>query len=301
MTVGHPSVPYCQAALFTPRRCWIDSNTGENVKSSEGFYKTVQMDEVNCYEHVVSKWTSLQNVFGQLDQKNRSVVNKLKGLFNSEQLRCILVLHDKQCENYATASNFSKGHFHCLLSSETIKSLSQDPLYRKVYREFNSNGGYCQLSKVSGDATGILKYMYTDKEKFFMRSNCSDMLSRFSEAQNEMAFFDLDIEYGLTGFEQMPFISFTESESTETSEVTQSFKSALELVTVENSTVPSPDVPFSLKNKATEQVNFLMKLLERRTDCSNLNDLLVKFKVGCPEWKAIIAICANAIKRLQTV
>lgn len=66
-------------------------------------------------------------------------------------------------------------------------------------------------------------------------------------------------------------------------------------MSVENSSVPEPDVPFSLKNdKATEQVNFLMKLLEKRTDCTNLNDLLIKFKVGCPEWKAIIAICANA-------
>lgn len=214
MTVGHSTVPYCQAVLFTPRRYWIDTATGENVKSSEGFYKTVQMDEVNCYEYIVSKWTSLQQVFSQLDQRNRTVVNKQKGLFNSEQLRCILVLHDKKCENYTTETNYSKGqHFHCLFSSETIKSLSQDPLYRKVYREFTSNGDYCQISKVSGDATGILKYMYKDKEKFFMGSNCPEMLARFSDAQSLGGFFYLNIEYGLSGFEEVPFINFNENET----------------------------------------------------------------------------------------
>lgn len=153
------------------------------------------------------------------------------------------------------------------MSSDVMKSLSQESAYRKVYRDFTSSGGYCKLRKVSGDSSGILRNMYNDKEKHFLGSNCSNLLALFNDTSKECGQFQLSEETPLSGFKQVEFITFGNSNEEESKQEEVS-SPALDFVSMKSPIISDPVVPPSLKNdKATEQVSFLMKPLKTNCDC----------------------------------
>lgn len=128
-----------------------------------------------------------------------------------------------------------------------------------------------------------------------MGSNCDEMLMKFNNTQQECSVYLLEKETAMTGFEQVPFIQFGEVEEvpfkhtvttfthdtadtvyglpstiscTDMSnydKVKCSFAADLDLISIEKHAITDPGIPMSLKNdKTTEQVNFLMKLLEKK-------------------------------------
>lgn len=70
--------------------------------------------------------------------------------------------------------------------------------------------GYCKLSKVSGDYTAILRYMFRDSEKHFLGTNCTELFQHFNNTSADCGKFKLGIDECSSGFEDKSFIQFGE-------------------------------------------------------------------------------------------
>lgn len=272
--IGHETLNIIHPELFTARA--RAEKDGKPLLSDKGYEKSYDIPEWELGNQVVTAWTSKQSHYGELEPKQKGVINAIKNFLNREEWKCLVVFHGTECrmEKQYTYGN----HLHVVIQT-TQSVLSKHGKYRSMQDAIQKIGGICTLRPVKADLQGFLKYLMEDNEKIFLGANSEELLDQWRDAET----YDND-----KGWE----LGQEEKEDKE-----QNKRNAVPFIKeVKRSAPPTveeeTEVPQHLQNKKklVDNVNFLIDMLRKNKDIRDINQLTVRYGMFSQEGQALCNI-----------
>lgn len=291
MTVGNAKKPFIHPTLLVPRRAAVDKH-GVMVMSKDNYPKTYILGDEQVQEEVVRTWSSSATPLSQLQQPEKNCINAIKGFLNTDDWRCLVVFHDKECLVRDVPSYGN--HIHVIIYSD-VKQLSKHNTYRSMSRQVNTNGGYCSLNLIRDDVWSFVKYLIQDDEKVFLGANSEALLKLYTDCENNV------------GMIKSWVLEDAEEPSTKRKRSDVSWAYADEQLS--SGSAPDPDmdqyesiipVPSSLKKDTSgKSVKFITDMLKANPKCRDIESLISSQIPYSEAWNALVHLGATASGKQQ--
>lgn len=278
--VGHETLHLLHPELFAPRAKIMKD--GKPSVSEKGYEKSYDIDFEDLPEKVVSAWTSKNTHYNELDSKNKTIINNIKKFLNREEWGCLVVFHSTECR---INKQYTYGnHLHIIIQT-TQQQLSRNTTYRTMQEGMNRIGGICTLREVRSDVMGFMKYLLDDEEKIFLGTNSNELREMYKRCldmeEREEPDWELldenDLAPEVVKRQLVPFMAEVKKPKT-----------------VEEQLEDTP-VPLHLqKDKSPDAVNFVLSLLKKNRDVSDVNALVTKYGLCSEEGKALCNIATSS-------